>query len=62
MATVVDRPQLGALVLGIPLAELVPKGEDPLLGPGPLLVATCSAEDGIESMLGDASSSGTICS
>ena len=51
--TVVEAPQLGALVAGIPLAELVPEAEDPLLGPGPLLVASRATEDGVESALGD---------
>src|SRR5437764_1065696 len=37
-APVEQRPQLGALVLGVPLAEVVAEGEHPLLGPGLLLV------------------------
>jgi len=43
-----DAPQLGALVLRIPLAELVAEGEDPLLGPGLLLVPAATPEDGVE--------------
>src|SRR5690606_5764824 len=45
---VVEVPQLGALVLRVPLAEVVAEGEDPLLGPGLLLVAPGAAEDGVE--------------
>ena len=50
---VVEVPQLGALVLGVPLAELVAEGEDPLLGAGPLLVAAGAAEGGVEAVLVD---------
>ena len=52
-APVVEVPQLGPLVLGVPLAELVAEGEDPLLRPGPLLVAAGAAEGGVEAVLGD---------
>ena len=45
---VVEVPQLGALVLRVPLAELVAEGEDPLLGPGLLLVAAGAAEQRVE--------------
>ncbi len=50
---VVERPQLGALVLRVPLAELVAEGEHPLLGPGLLLVPPGATEDGVELVLGD---------
>ena len=53
VAGVVDAPQLGALVLRVPLAELVAVRDDPLLGPGPLLVAAGTAEHGVEAVLGD---------
>src|SRR5690606_5035533 len=52
-ARVVKVPQLGALVLRVPLAELVAEGEDPLLGPGLLLVAPGAAEDGVDLVLLD---------
>src|SRR5699024_3612661 len=42
--TVVERPQLGALVLGVPLAEVVAVAVDALLGAGLLLVAAAAAE------------------
>src|SRR3954447_5140804 len=51
---VVEVPQLGALVARVPLAELVAEAEDPLLGPGLLLVAPGPAEDGAELVLADA--------
>src|ERR687896_2626309 len=41
---VVDVPQLGPLVLGVPLAELVAEGDHPFLGPGLFLVAPRAAE------------------
>ena len=47
MAGVVDAPQLRALVLRVPLAELVAVGHDPFLGSGALLVTTGAAEHGI---------------
>ena len=50
---VVEVPQLGTLVLGIPLAELVAEAEDPLLGPGLLLVPAGPAEDGVVAPLRD---------
>ncbi len=50
---VVDVPELGALGLRIPLAEVVPEGEDALLGPGALLVAAGAAERRLESVLLD---------
>jgi len=48
VAPVVERPELGPLVLRVPLAELVAVGEDPLLGPRLLLVAPGSPEHGVE--------------
>ena len=55
-----DVPQLGALVLGVPLAEVVAQADHALLGPGLLLVAPAAAEhpveavhrDGLEQRLG----------
>ena len=54
VAAVVEAPQLGALVLGVPLAELVAEAEHALLGPRLLLVAAGAAEDGVEALLLDA--------
>ena len=48
-----DVPQLGALVLGVPLAEVVAQADDPLLGAGLLLVAPAAAEDAVEAVPGD---------
>ena len=48
---VVEAPELGALVLGVPLAEVVAEGEDALLGAGLLLVAAGTAEEGVEAVL-----------
>ena len=53
VAAVVEVPELGALVLRVPLAEAVAEGEDPLLGPRLLLVAAAAAEDGVEAVLLD---------
>ncbi len=50
---VVQVPQLGALVAGIPLPELVAQAHHPLLGPGLLLIASAAAEDRVEAVLGD---------
>ena len=50
---VVERPQLGALVLRVPLAELVAVGVDALLGAGLLLVAAAATEGGGEALLLD---------
>ena len=50
---VVEAPQLGALHLRVPLAELVAVGVDALLGAGLLLVATAAAEGGGEAVLLD---------
>jgi hypothetical protein len=48
---VVERPQLGPLVLRVPLAEVVAEGEDPLLRPGLVLVPAGAAEDRGEPVL-----------
>ena len=53
VARVVEVPQLGALALRVPLAELVSEAEDPLLGPSLLLVPPGPAEDGVMAALGD---------
>src|SRR5215207_253849 len=53
VAAVVEAPQLGALVLGVPLAEVVAEAEHALLGPGLLLVAPGAAEHGVEPVLLD---------
>jgi hypothetical protein len=53
VAAVVEVPQLGPLVLRVPLAELVAEAEHPLLGPGLLLVAAGAAEGGVEAVLLD---------
>ncbi len=58
VAAVVEVPQLGPLVLRVPLAEVVAEAEHPLLGPGLLLVAAGTAEDGVEALLLDASQQG----
>ena len=50
---VVEAPQLRALVLRVPLAELVAEAEDALLGPRLLLVAAGAAEHGVEAVLLD---------
>ena len=50
---VVEAPQLGALPLRLPLAELVAKGQDPLLRTRALLVAAGAAEGGVEIVRGD---------
>src|SRR5215470_11880466 len=52
-AGVVEAPQLGALVLRIPLSELVAEREDALLRPRLLLVAARPADRGVERELGD---------
>ena len=62
VAAVVEVPQLGALVARVPLAELVAQGEDPLLGPGLLLVAAAAAEDGVEAVVGDRVEQRQVCS
>ena len=50
-ASVVDVPELGALVLWVPLAGLIAEGVDALLGARLLLVAACAAEGGIEAIV-----------
>jgi hypothetical protein len=50
---VVEAPQFGALVLGVPLAEVVAVGVDALLGAGLLLVAAATTEGGGEALLLD---------
>src|SRR6266571_7190037 len=50
---VVQAPQLGPLVLRVPLAELVAEGEHPLLRPGLLLVPAGAAEYRVEALVGD---------
>src|SRR3954462_402489 len=52
-APVVDAPQLRALAAGVPRAEVVAEREDPLLGPGALLVAARAPERGVEAVLLD---------
>ena len=52
-APVVEVPELRALGLGIPLAEVVAKREHPLLGAGALFIAAGSTECRIEPVLGD---------
>src|SRR5205823_6305731 len=52
-APVVEVTQLGALVLGVPLAEFVAEGEHALLRTRALLVAPGAAERSIEAVLGD---------
>src|SRR5699024_2949677 len=44
VAAVVDVPQLGALAAGVPAAELIAQGEDPLLRPGLVLVPAGPAD------------------
>ena len=48
---VVDIPQLGALVLGVPLVELVAEGEDTLFGTALFLVAAGATEGSVEFIL-----------
>ena len=45
-APVVERPELGALVLGVPLAEVVAVRVDALLGPRLFLITSAPAEGG----------------
>ncbi len=53
MPPVVEVPQLRALVLRVPLAEVVAEGHDALLRPCPLLVAARAAERRVEVVLGN---------
>src|SRR5919197_1137146 len=52
-ARVVETPKLGPLVARVPLAELVAKGEHPLLGARLLLVAPGAADGGVEAEFAD---------
>ena len=47
---VIEVPQLGPLVLGVPLAGAVAKGKDALLGAGFFFVPAGSAEGGVEAV------------
>jgi len=51
LLAVEDVPKLGALVLRVPLAELIAMAEEALLGAGFLFIATTTAEAGVELML-----------
>src|SRR6185369_3053836 len=51
---IVEVPQLGALIFGIPLTELVTKGEEALLRARLFLVAPRAADGGIEAMVAKA--------
>ena len=53
VAAVVDVPELGPLVLRVPLAELVAEGEEALLGACLLLVAPGAAHHRVELVLLD---------
>ena len=50
-AGIVDVPEFGALVLGVPLMELVAEGEDALLGAALFFVAAGTSEGGIKLVL-----------
>ena len=52
-ATVVEIPELGSLLLGIPLAELVAVGKDAFFRSGLFLVAAPATEGSIEFQLSD---------
>ena len=52
-AAVEEVPEFGALVLGVPLAEVVAVGEEALLGAGFLFVAASAAEAGVVLVLLD---------
>ena len=49
-ARVIDVPQLGALVFGVPLAGTVTEGEDALFGAGFFFIAAGPSEGGVEAM------------
>ena len=51
---IVEVPQLGALVLRVPLTELVTEGEEPLLRARLFLVAPRAADGGVEAMVAEA--------
>ena len=48
-----EIPQFGALVLGIPLAEVIAVGKEALFRSGLLFVTTSTAKDGVEFVLFD---------
>src|SRR4029450_1718096 len=50
---VVEVPQLGPLVLGVPLPEIVAEAEHPLLGPSLLLVAAATTKHRVDPVLLD---------
>ena len=52
-ARVEQRPQLGPLLLGLPLAEAVAVAEDALLGARLLFVAARAADQRVEAVLLD---------
>ena len=60
VAAVEERPEFRPLVFRIPLPELVPEAEDPLLGARLFFVAPSAAEHGVELVLLNACSSGTV--
>ncbi len=63
LAAVVEIPQLGTLVLRVPLSEHVTMREDALLGPRLFFVAARSADRGVEAAVPRiASSRVTVCS
>jgi hypothetical protein len=53
-AGVVEVPEFGALVFGVPLAGFVAEGEDAFLGAGFFFVATGSTEGCVEAVLAEA--------
>src|SRR6202012_430676 len=53
LAAVVEAPQLGPLVLRVPLAEFVAEAEHALLGAGLVLVAPTAPEDRVEAAVLD---------
>src|SRR6202034_2869183 len=52
-ARVVEGPQLGTLVFGVPLAEVVAEAEDPLFGARALLVAARAADRRVKAPRGE---------
>ena len=53
VAAIEEVPQFGALAAGVPTAEFVAQGQNPLLRAGLVLVAAGAAEDGVELPAGD---------
>ena len=49
--SVVDVPEFGTLILGVPTVMLVAEGEHALLGTGLLFVSPCPAKGGVETVL-----------